>query len=473
MPEIIYRPSITLRQLHKDNSFVRGIIGPIGSGKSVGCIVELLMRSYQQEPNQDGVRQTRWVVIRNTYRELMDTTIETFFEWIPESSGKMLKMNMKFVHSQKLPDGTSVHAEFMFRALDRPNDVKKLLSLDLTGGFVNEAREIPKQVIDMLQGRCGRYPKTVTDQITKERLFGPTWHGIIMDTNPPDSDSWWYKLFEERLPVNHKLFHQPSGVSEGAENVENLPKDYYTNMQAGKDQEWINVYVHGLYGFIADGKPVFPEYKDDIHSSAEWYQPTNKLPLYIGIDFGLTPAAVFGQLTSSGRMVIFDELCTFDMGAMNFGRLLNEKINAKYSQFKDIEIYADPAGEQRAQTDEITPFLILQNQGINAIPTYTNDFTIRREAVADYMQRLDFSGNPAFLVTTSAPTVRKGLAGGYKYKRMQVSGAEKYMEKPDKGRYSHACDALQYLFLGAVGGHRVIGGWDNSKPLPQDYTGIV
>ena len=84
------------------------------------------------------------------------------------------------------------------------------------------------------------------------------------------------------------------------------------------------------------------------------------------------------------------------MGAVNFGKLLHEKLNRDYCGCQ-LEIYADPAGESRAQTDESTPFQILWNQGIEAWPTYTNDFTIRREAVADYMQRLDFKGSPAFL----------------------------------------------------------------------------
>jgi hypothetical protein len=297
-----------------------------------------------------------------------------------------------------------------------------------------------------------------------------------MDTNPPDNDHWYYKLFEEKLPDNHAIFHQPSGISPQAENREHLAPRYYTNMMAGKDQEWINVYVNGLYGFVSDGKPIYPEYKDDIHA----IHPTSftfnpKSTLYLGIDFGLTPACAFGQITPSGKMVIFDELCTFDMGAMNFGRLLRQKLNtAPYSQIDphNIEIYGDPAGEQRAQTDELTPFLILQNQGINAVPVYTNDFTIRRETVADYLQRLDFNGEPAFAVTHTAQTIRKGFAGGYKYKRVQISGDARFQDKPDKGRYSHACEAVQYLFLGAVGDNRVIGGWDDTEYLNNQYKSV-
>jgi hypothetical protein len=313
----------------------------------------------------------------------------------------------------------------------------------------------------MLIGRLGRYPNM--------RDGGATWFGLIMDTNPPDSDHWWYKLFEVDDPDSYALFKQPSGVSEEAENIDNLPSGYYQKMQDGKDQEWINVYVHGNYGFVTDGKPVFPEYKDDIHHTDEEVQVDPRLTVYVGIDFGLTPAAVFGAKTASGRWIIFDELVTEDMGAANFSKLLNQMINSKYSAYT-FEIYGDPAGDQRAQTDEITPFQILDANGITAWPTYTNDFIIRREAVAAPLQRLDFSGNTGFVITPGAPMVRKALAGGYKYKRVAVTGAERYQDKPDKGRYSHVSDALQYLMVGAGEGNSVVSNGNWGKELDYSQT---
>ena len=457
---IIYHASKTCSEFHRSNKFVRALLGPIGSGKSVACIMELVKRAFEQAPNRMGIRKSRWVIVRNTYRELIDTTINTFFDWVPEASGEFVKLDMIFYLSSALPDGTMVHTEFLFRALDRPNDVKKLLSLEVTGGFINECREIPKAVVDMLQGRCGRYPS--------KKDGGPTWHGVIMDTNPPDSDSWFYKLFEEDMPSNHAIWRQPSGVSPEAENIENLPPNYYTNMMAGKDKEWVNVYVHGRYGYIVDGKPVYPEYKDHIHFGESQYIPNPKLPIYVGIDFGLTPAASIAQQKSSGQLVVFDELATFDMGAVSFSKLLKEKLDSynKYGKFR-FEIYGDPAGDFRAQTDEQTVFDILLNNGISAYPTHTNDPIIRREVVANLMQRLDFDGNPAFLLTPGCPLLRKACAGGFKYKRVQVSGDARYMDVPDKNRYSHIGESIQYLVLGALGDTSVIGGMNSGK---LDYS---
>jgi hypothetical protein len=488
----IYRPSPTGKKFHdardKTTGFVRGIMGPFGSGKSVTCVMELLLIAMNQEPDRgyereyrDGIpyylnkpiRRTRFSVVRNTYRELLDTTINTFFDWIPKESGHFSNLTMTFTLEQDLSDGTVMFAEFLFRALDKPDDIGKVLSLEITAAWINEAREISLAIVEAIQGRCGRYPSV---DIHQEATFD----GVIMDTNPPDRDHWWHDLFEGHIspktgewrpcPSNHILFRQPSGISPEAENLKNLKTGYYTNLMIGKQQEWINVYIHGTYGLVMNGAPVFPEYNDDIHHIPS-FTPIPTLPLYVGIDFGLTPAASIGQFTPAGRLVIFDELVTFNMGAVSFGRLLHQRLSTKYRDFT-AEVYGDPAGEQRAQTDENTPYMVLAEQGINAYPTYTNDFTIRREVMADLMQRLDFTGSPSFAVTDGAPTLRKALSGGYAMRRMQVSGEERYMDKPDKGRFSHIADSCQYLCLGAVGDARIIGGYDN-KAITYDNRGII
>lgn len=451
----VYKASRTGTKFHKKLDFVRAIMGPVGSGKSVTCSWEIMFRAMEQPADAMGMRKSRWAIIRNTYRELVDTTMETFFGWFPREMGHWRALDVKWTFVQELPDGTIMHLEILFRALDRPNDVKKLLSLELTGGWINEAREVPKAILDMLLTRVGRYPQLKPGD-------DEGWYGVIMDTNPPDSDHWWYRLFEENCPDGYRLYRQPSGLSAEAENIENLRKNYYTNMIKGKDPQWINVYVHGEYGFIMDGKPVYPEYKDSIHYSDEDYYPLEKETIFIGLDFGLTPAAVFGQKTKSGRWVIFDEVVTEDMGAVNFSKILKQHITHQYPKHK-FEIYGDPSGDIRSQTDEQTPFGILSENGINAIPTYTNDFLIRREAVAAPLGRLDFAGNYGFVVTPGAPILRKGMSGGYKYKRMQVAGQERFHDVPDKNKYSHVCEALQYLMVGAGEGDNVVGGFTNQK----------
>lgn len=440
-----YEPSKTGAEFHASDEFVRGLLGPVGSGKSVACCQEIYRRAKAQHAGSDGVRRSRWVIVRNSYRELLDTTVRTWHDWFPRSLGSWRISEMTHILEHPMADGTHLYSEVLFRALDRPDDVKKLLSLELTGAWVNEAREVPRSVIDMLQSRVGRYPS--------KRDGGPAWFGVFLDSNPPDSDHWWYRLFEETRPAGWRLFHQPSGLAPEAENTENLPPLYYERMMAGKDDQWVQVYVHGQYGFVADGKSVYPEWHDHIH--VQDIKLVENVPIYVGIDFGLTPAAVFGQQVG-GHWNILGELVTEDMGAARFADLLGQRLRGEY-QGHDLYVYGDPAGEQRAQTDERTPFDILTAAGIEAVPAPTNDFTIRREAVAAQLSSLAMDGRPVLRLNPACRVLRKAMGGGYSYRRLQVVGDERYHDKPDKSRFSHVAEALQYLLVGAGEGDQVVG----------------
>ncbi len=119
-PEITYKPSATVAAFQADDSFVRGIRGPVGSGKSVGSVIDLFTR-MEAQPN------SRWAVIRNTYRELIDTTLNTWQDWL-RPFGTFKYSNMTWTSRNG--------SEVLFRALDRPDDIGKLLSLELTGAWV-------------------------------------------------------------------------------------------------------------------------------------------------------------------------------------------------------------------------------------------------------------------------------------------------------------------------------------------------
>ena len=82
--DIVYEPEPTLLKFHQSNKFFRGIRGPIGSGKSVGCVMEIYSRCLEMPPDARGRRRSRWAIIRNTNAQLRDTTLKTWREWIPE-----------------------------------------------------------------------------------------------------------------------------------------------------------------------------------------------------------------------------------------------------------------------------------------------------------------------------------------------------------------------------------------------------
>ena len=477
MIDFKYKPDgDVLKAFMKDDTFFRGVRGPVGSGKSVGCCVEVFRRALSQQKNENGLRRSRWAIIRNTNPQLRTTTIKTWLDWFPEEDWGKFRWEVPYTHHIKKGD---IDLEVIFLALDRPEDVKKLLSLELTGVWINEAREISKSIIDACTMRVGRFPSM--------REGGPSWSGVIADTNAPEEDHWWPIMSGEvpipdhihreqalmlRKPDNWSFYTQPSGMvetkSDGeltgyepnpkAENQKNMLKSYYTNLIRGKTKSWIDVYVMNQLGMIQEGKPVYPEFVKDTHVADEPIPTADGIPLYVGLDFGLTPAAVFGQKVR-GRWLILSEIVAIDMGIVRFAEVLRQEIATKYGHL-DVHIYGDPAGDFRAQTDESTPFQILRGAGLRATPTHSNSVDLRLEAVRASLTKMA-EGKPAFLIDPRCLTIIKGFEGGYAYRRMQVSG-ERFDDKPDKNMFSHIHDALQYLMLGAGEGRQLISG---QKPM--------
>lgn len=224
MQKIQYQASRTGAKFHASDAFVRGIMGPVGSGKSVMCVTEILKRAYQQKADANGRRRSRWAVVRNTYPELKATTIKTWSDWVPESICPIVYGAPITGHMEtRLKDGTILDLEVLFLALDKMKDQKKLLSLELTGAWFNEVREIPKPIVDAMLSRVGRFPS--------KRDGGSKWIGVIMDTNPPDDLHWYYHLAEEDTPAGWEFFRQPGGlirngdqysINPDAENLEHL-----------------------------------------------------------------------------------------------------------------------------------------------------------------------------------------------------------------------------------------------------------
>jgi len=198
---------------------------------------------------------------------------------------------------------------------------------------------------------------------------------------------------------------------------------------------------------------VYNMFVSDSHFAKEYIPIADGVLVYIGLDFGLTPAAVFGQKVR-GRWNILQEIVAFDMGIVRFAELLRAEIATRYANC-EVHIYGDPAGDFRSQTDESTPFQILRGAGLSARPTMSNDVALRIESVASVLNRM-VDGLSGILIDFRCKELVKGFEGGYQYRRMQVSG-ERYEDKPLKDRYSHIHDALQYLMLGSGEGRQVLG----------------
>jgi hypothetical protein len=468
-----YKPQgRVLKEFHRQSgTFVRVLIGPLGSGKTQACISEMLRQIDTQVPDNQHVRRSRWAAVRNTYPDLVNTTIKDFKEIVePMGIGTFVntsppRWNCKY----KRPDGTTVEAEVLFLAFDIPQDEKKARGLQLSGVWLNEMKELNRNNTDMLMGRVGRYPPRA--QVRKAHSC------IIGDTNAPDRDHWLAKLCKEEHPKGWWFGIQPPGVirhggdwvtNPDAENVNNLPPNYYARLIAGRKASWIRKNLANEFVYHTDGRPVHPDFNEAIHVADYNLLPTNGIVINVGIDFGRTPAACIMQRQLNNQWYVLDELVSDNTSALSFGKALRAFLNEHYSGFV-IEATGDPAGDDMAQTRDETPIEMINLAGVECHPASTNDFETRITALDSQLTAI-IQGQPKFLISPKCQTLIKGLAGGYQYRRLQKAGDDSFHNKPEKSPTSHVVEACHYGLMGAGEGDNLFeGAWAQTVDELKEY----
>lgn len=460
------------------------IRGPIGSGTSSACCLKLYARACMQKTGPDGVARTRWIVIRNTYAELKNTTIKTWLAWFPEEIYGVFKWGRPMTHLIRVGH---VEMEVIFIALDDESDVQKLRSMELTGVWVNEGEFIPREIFDEALSRTGRFPPM--------RDGGPSWYGGLIDMNAPNEDHWVPMIFGEvplpddmpeherdafKRPTSYAYFVQPPGLLEdwsadgktvlgykanpAAENTLWLPAGYYLNLIDGKSRAWIDSRVMNRISLYVEGSPVFPMFRPDVHVGREQLRLVPGHPLIVAIDFGRRPAAVFGQLIGS-RWQIIHEMGAIDVGATTFAPMIKAAIAARWPDIAigDVQFWGDPKGADKVQSDERTAYDVFNSYGmkVRPAPVPTNAIATRLEAVEHALNRM-VDGYPALLISPVCRALKVAMAGGYHWKKTGDGRQE-----PEKNRSSDYADALQYLLLGAGEGRAVRGAshMPNNKPM--------
>ena len=444
--EINFEVIESLDNFFYSNKFISLAVGPVGSTKTTAGIMKILHHAALMAPCKDGIRRSRAIWVRNTREQLRDTSIPDFLKWIPDGvMGHFLKTEYKFVI--KIGD---IECEVLFRGLDDANDVRRLLSLQASFFVFDEFREIHPDIYNAAQGRIGRYPDKMMNGVGCQTDDGESNMHLWGMTNPPDMDTFWETLLTEP-PENAHVTIQPSGLAPEADWTKFLPDDYYDNLAHGKTEDWIDVYIHAKFGKSLSGQPVFPSFDRSVHASKEELTPMfTDSPLIIGVDAGLTPAAVIGNVAYDGRLVVYDSLISDGMGALRFVReRLKPLLSNKYPGRRAIVII-DPAAFQRVQTDERTVADIYKNEGFVVKPARTNSIAARIAAVDKYLTRI-VDGKYGFMAcSVHALNLVQAMSGKYRYK-INTKGARD--EKPEKSHpWSDIADAFQYMCLHADGG---------------------
>jgi hypothetical protein len=435
---IRYVPPPTIERFMLDDSLVRCVVGPLGSGKSMGMIMELLRRARQQVPDDNGIRHTRVACVRNTMSQLRQTVLADIQQYLQPMVHFFVTDSTVQIRAP-LEDGTTIHSDWLLIPLDTKQDVQRLLSMQLTMAWVNEFREVPFDVVSALVGRLGRYPSRLNG--------GCTWFGLMMDSNPTDTDSPYYERLVINPEANWKLFHQPSGIGPYAENLENLPPGYYENLISERDSDWSDVYIRSEWGTSNAGQAVFRRSFDaeqHVHDMLAVVNPMR--PVLVTMDFGRTPCALICQVDSYGRLLVFEEIVTEDVGlhAMVAERRKPKLLDEPYVG-KRCFVVADPAGRERSQLSELNAFDVLKQAGLMAWPAPTNDIAPRLLAVEKIL-RQQIMGEAALQISRlGCPNLVRAMASQYRYKKRRDGQLDDVPEKNHPA--SDVADCLQYACL--------------------------
>lgn len=455
---ISYTPPPSLLPFLTSDKFISLVCGPYGSGKTTASIMKLIYHAKLMAPSFDGKRRSRYAWVRNTRQQLLDTSIPDFLKWFPAGKfGDFSKTELKYV--LRFDD---VECEILFRGLDDKDDVARLLSLQLSGGIVEEFRELDQDIFEALQSRVGRYPDKMLVVPRPEwgvDSKGNPVGGCVRDdgksnihiwgaSNPPDMETYWEGLMSDP-PGNVHVTIQPSGLSPKADWTEYLPENYYENLAEGKSEDWIDVYIHSKFGKTLAGQPVFRAFSRDVHVTDE---PLNYVrgasyPLIIGMDAGLHPAFVIGQMTYTGRLLILHSDAADGMGALRFVRERLKPVLAQRFPGQPVVVVIDPAANTRSQNDERTVLDILRNEGFKVQTARTNAIQPRISAVDSFLTRMIDGKSGIIFDQNYCHGIITALAGKYRYRLKKNGDTEDLPEKLHP--WSDLADSLEYLCLHA------------------------
>ena len=466
------------------------VMGPLGSGKTFACCARILWHAMNQAEGPDGVRRSRWAVVRNYMSELRSTTAKTWESTVPVPVwGDGIKWGRKPAkHMVRIPDNDGViriELDVEFLALDDEQDVKRLMSLEVTGAYFNELQYVRESIFNMMLMRVGRYPPKI--------MGGPSWFGIISDTNAWEEGHW----LDRYLPSDDReampgLLRQPPAVipcaagdpealrtrgnrtfklNPKAENLANLPggDKYYRTAVTRNSDEWVARFLACEQVFLQEGIPVIKAFRQNFHVCKCEFDP--KLRIIAGIDCGsgsLNPAAVFLQRTESGVWRVLGEVVGDKVGLEPFAATVRAKVHEITKGIASISVaWCDPSAKTQMEVGG-TAALFLSSKGIPSVPVQTNDLGIRILAIQGPCERI-IQGEPGFQVDPNGcPILTRALAGGWFQKKVRTAGQEELFKlEPVKNMYSHPADALSYGLIGGGEGDILRG-----APVQEHVLGV-
>lgn len=360
----------------QSRAFICGIIGPVGSGKTLTFLQKLLRVGALQGGKADdkGViwRTARCGVIRESYPNIEANILPSWFNIVPEEEGKF-HWKAPYVHSFRKVlrregnsrDGRPVDVLDMkmeFRAIGDRSVEEVTRGWELNACGVDEFDLQPAELVSFLSGRVGRFSNLDASLVVDPQ--------IICALNAPYTDNHAYKLLIERelgeLADDPELeaalegrplvecFVQPGGREPNAENLHNLRggRAYYILQSAANKGRpgYVERMVDNKFVPMQHGQPVNPGFSFADHvRDLEW---DRRRKLIVGVDQGLFAAAVASQRTLMGQLRTLRETVLMredgksllKIGPTTFGQMVRQMLNDHFFDVRPerIEFVQEP-----------------------------------------------------------------------------------------------------------------------------------
>lgn len=360
--------SPTLRRFLLSTSAVRLVQGPVESGKTVGCIGSIYKAMCEMPRCKDGIRRSRWLVVRPTYAELETTVRRDWIDWFDQDLYGKMSETEPFKQTMVFED---VEAEvwMMSFADSSESSIKRLKSTQFTGAWVNECQFADLRLIVEIIDRTGRYPRKIDCPDYDRRKWA------VLDNNAPFSHDHWihYMRGDTKIPPDMpadqamayqkpddwEFFVQPAAVLEDkdeagnllgyklnpkAENLQNMGAEPYKAV-GGKARDQIDRDYRNITRASRDGTPRYPDFNEDVHVAKSELKAYTGGAIAVGVDPGGTPGYTIGQKVD-GRWYILHAEEMNNTESVELAKRILEVLHDRFEFFKEtgLKVTGDPAG---------------------------------------------------------------------------------------------------------------------------------
>lgn len=469
-------------------SDVKLIQGPVESGKTMACIAQLYIWMCTMPRGVDGVRRSRFVVVRSTFSELRTTVVRDFLEVFPPEVYGKFKETEPYCYTMKFLD---VECTVDFLSFDRLDDttLRRLRSTQYTGAWVNEGQFVTLQLFAEIIRRTGRYPskKMCPDYDRRKRA--------ILDNNAPPYHEHWLLYMRGDTPIPKDMhpdqamsykkpdswtfYLQPPAIQEvkdekgelvgyelhpQAENLQNMGDDPYSeSSRGGMTRDQIDRDYRNITTAEKSGSARYPIFDRDKHVAKGNIEPYEGAPLVLGIDFGTTPACVFSQKVD-GRWYVLRELVAEEqLVTWEFAEMVRDVIGMHFpfADEQGIIAWGDPAGNWKGETSSTThktSFKIYEHFGIKVRSPWKKDQPSLRWETGRRLLSEFPNGNPRLLIDPRCRRLIASLDGGMRMKVQKIEGMERVRSDLIKNAHSHCGEAWEYGICGEGEAREMIQG---------------